>query len=339
MIQRDFERLQKEKLWGIEANPIRDDNMFEWTAKVFGLKGTPWEGGVFRLYLKFNENYNMEPPQVCFHTIPFHPNIDKVTGKPFLAILDNPVKWQSANTVASLLRAIQGMLSQPALENAVNLEASDLLCQSPHTYKQTVQDCVAASQRVEAGLVPHIEEGGKIQVSMAALKRRRGDGVVTPHVQSPKTEPPAISKVSFEDYHRTWRGIATSASNPEQKNPLLEAIKDNPTLEAVHYGLPVREIQEHMDKQLNEHSRLVYGRFKDKSKASQKDDKQAKMDKVDQMRKMYLQAKSPRKTPASLRGESRDGTSSARPDVPREPWDQEAEDLVKWTNDLNEDHL
>ena len=31
-------------------------------------------GGVFRIYLKFDEHYNHRPPKVCFHTIPFHPN-------------------------------------------------------------------------------------------------------------------------------------------------------------------------------------------------------------------------------------------------------------------------
>ena len=31
-------------------------------------------GGIFRLYIKFNEQYNSRPPEVCFHTIPFHPN-------------------------------------------------------------------------------------------------------------------------------------------------------------------------------------------------------------------------------------------------------------------------
>lgn len=31
-------------------------------------------GGIFRVYLKFDEHYNVRPPDVCFHTIPFHPN-------------------------------------------------------------------------------------------------------------------------------------------------------------------------------------------------------------------------------------------------------------------------
>ncbi len=31
-------------------------------------------GGIFRLYITFDEHYNIRPPEVCFHTIPFHPN-------------------------------------------------------------------------------------------------------------------------------------------------------------------------------------------------------------------------------------------------------------------------
>ena len=44
------------------------------------------------------------------------------------------------------------MLSNPVLENAVNLEAVTLLMNSPHAFKQMVQDCVVASQRVEGRL-------------------------------------------------------------------------------------------------------------------------------------------------------------------------------------------
>lgn len=31
-------------------------------------------GGVFKLYLQFSEHYNGQPPEIFFHTIPFHPN-------------------------------------------------------------------------------------------------------------------------------------------------------------------------------------------------------------------------------------------------------------------------
>lgn len=29
---------------GIEAHPLREDNMFEWTAKILGLQKSQWEG-------------------------------------------------------------------------------------------------------------------------------------------------------------------------------------------------------------------------------------------------------------------------------------------------------
>lgn len=31
-------------------------------------------GGVFKLYLQFSEHYDGQPPEIFFHTIPFHPN-------------------------------------------------------------------------------------------------------------------------------------------------------------------------------------------------------------------------------------------------------------------------
>ena len=29
---------------GIDASPLKEDNMFEWTAKILGLNGSMWEG-------------------------------------------------------------------------------------------------------------------------------------------------------------------------------------------------------------------------------------------------------------------------------------------------------
>lgn len=40
----DFLIILVEMFQGIEAHPINDDNIFEWTAKILGLKGSQWEG-------------------------------------------------------------------------------------------------------------------------------------------------------------------------------------------------------------------------------------------------------------------------------------------------------
>lgn len=49
-------------------------------------------------------------------------------------------------------KLLQSMLSNPVLEDAVNSDAVQMLVHHPHAYKQMVQDCVSASQRVEGSL-------------------------------------------------------------------------------------------------------------------------------------------------------------------------------------------
>lgn len=64
-------------------------------------------GGVFRVYLKFDEHFNQKPPRICFHTIPYHPNIDMITGRPCIDFIDNSELWNTKISVASVLVHIQ----------------------------------------------------------------------------------------------------------------------------------------------------------------------------------------------------------------------------------------
>jgi len=64
-------------------------------------------GGVFRVYLKFDEYYNNRPPRVCFHTIPYHPNIDMITGKPCIDYLDDYSLWEPNIKMSTVLLQIQ----------------------------------------------------------------------------------------------------------------------------------------------------------------------------------------------------------------------------------------
>ena len=41
------------------------------------------------------------------------------------------------------------MLAQPDMKKPINPEAAEMIMRSPHSYRQMVLDCVAASQRVE----------------------------------------------------------------------------------------------------------------------------------------------------------------------------------------------
>ncbi|XP_074642654.1 ubiquitin-conjugating enzyme E2 U-like isoform X2 [Tubulanus polymorphus] len=325
LIERDFEKFKKDKPWGIDAHPLTDDNIFEWTAKIHGLSHTLWEGGIFRLYLKYNEHYNLQPPMVCFHTVPFHPNVDMITGKPCVEFLDDLNKWSSNFTIDYILVAMQTLLSNPVLDNAVNTEAVDMILNNPHAYKQMVLDCVAASRRVEAGLSPHLEREYSTVPFQAPTTPEPIKSNSNVHV------PVKVSKMSFEDYHTVWSGIATSKPAESSKNVLLEDLHYKPHLQKVHLGIPFEEIQEQMAQQLDQHQTLMYGNFK-----TNKNDEQAKLEKINklnQMRRIYL----PKRTQAA-------GPTVAPEPTPRklgqeEPWDKEVDDLVAWTANLNADAL
>uniref|UniRef100_A0A8C0JF45 Ubiquitin conjugating enzyme E2 U n=1 Tax=Chelonoidis abingdonii TaxID=106734 RepID=A0A8C0JF45_CHEAB len=159
------------------------DNLLEWLAEVQGLKDSLWEGAVLQLSIKYTEEYNSVPPTLIFNTIPFHPNVDQHSGRPCIDFLDNPKEWNGKLTMSSILLAIQVMLSNPELENAVNVEAAEMLKNNISLYRQM--------------------------------------GHLFQNPQSEHTDPQEkrITTISFEDYHRMWSGIATSKAAEHFKAP------------------------------------------------------------------------------------------------------------------------
>ncbi|CAK0807904.1 unnamed protein product [Prorocentrum cordatum] len=72
---RDFKKVTaNDAPEGISAAPVGDD-LFQWTAIVFGPADTPWEGGVWKLDMAFPPEYPDKPPTVRFRNEVFHPNV------------------------------------------------------------------------------------------------------------------------------------------------------------------------------------------------------------------------------------------------------------------------
>ncbi|KAK3091615.1 hypothetical protein FSP39_021223 [Pinctada imbricata] len=320
LIEKEIRKLQENAPWGIEASPIQEDNIFEWSARIKGLKDSLWEGGIFRVYIKFDEHFNRRPPEVCFHTIPFHPNVEAITGKPCIDFLDDFSIWRDTYSLSFILVSIQNLLSNPNLKNPVNPEAADMIVHSPHAYRQMVLDCVTASQRVEAGVTPHAELESRVRFASPMDEPKRYSAAAnTPRA----TAVTKVSRLSFEDYHNTWCGIATSKPVQDSKNPFLESLKENPSLQRAHLGLPQEEIQDQMKRQLEEHQALMYGNFK--MQPSEEEEKAAKLARLSKMKKIYLP---PRISPTP---------SAQHPNTKgeEEPWEEEVEDLVNWSSKLD----
>ena len=115
-LSRELSRLQKDPPPGIAAYLETDDNLSLWRADIVGPPDSPFQGGVFRLAIKFPPRYPMEPPSCRFisHPAPHHPNIDS-SGRICLDTLKSPPSgtWSPAVSLSSLLLSLRSLLVEP----------------------------------------------------------------------------------------------------------------------------------------------------------------------------------------------------------------------------------
>lgn len=113
--------------------PLENDIM-TWSAIIFGPENSPWKGGLFRLILKFSEDYPTSPPLVKFYEEGiFHPNIYQ-NGEICLDILQK--RWSPIYTVETILTSIQSLLCDPYPDSPANLRAANLFKQGISPYNQ-----------------------------------------------------------------------------------------------------------------------------------------------------------------------------------------------------------
>ncbi len=337
LIERELQELNQ--LDGIVAFPINNSNLFDIVAKIEGPKNSIWESGIFQVYLKFNEYYNEVPPAITFQTIPFHPNIDVTSGKPSIDFLDDEKKWRSGYTIKDILTTLQNLLANPMLDRALNIDAVFMLKGYPERYIKIAHESVLASQRIQKGLDPFDNLEFARMASKAVSENSHHKDPTTPiaystHTLSVSTALPILAtetlksevqdksdskksskpvvtrkRISFEDYYRLWKGIATSKPNDDHENVYIKHdLEPSPANMAQHLGLPIKDLEIQMIKQLNEHKTLMYGKFKFKNEAVNKN-----LQRIHQMRDVYLQ----KLGSSSKTSESESAQDSDRGDVLR----------------------
>jgi len=108
---------------GCSAGPKSLTNLFEWKCVISGPSKTPYEGGVFKLDIKFPLNYPQSPPNVTFQTKIFHPNIGQ-NGSICISILKS---WSNSTseqyTIREVLVSIMLLLTAPNFESPANSNA------------------------------------------------------------------------------------------------------------------------------------------------------------------------------------------------------------------------
>lgn len=137
-LMRDFMRLKEDAPEGISGSPL-PDNIMVWNAVIFGPKDTPFEDGIFKLRMTFNETYPNKAPSVSFVSRMFHPNVYS-DGRLCLDILDN--RWSPTYDVMAILTSIQSLLHDPNPNSPANSEAASLYSKNTKEYEIRVRETV-----------------------------------------------------------------------------------------------------------------------------------------------------------------------------------------------------
>uniref|UniRef100_A0A7E4V384 UBC core domain-containing protein n=1 Tax=Panagrellus redivivus TaxID=6233 RepID=A0A7E4V384_PANRE len=118
----ELKQLQEYESFGVSAYPKNGDLM-KWEAQIVGPENSPFDLGVFKLSVKFTNDYPKKPPTVTFITRMFHPNI-YYSGVICLDILNK--SWSPHYNIATILLCLQGLLGDPNPKSPANYNAANL---------------------------------------------------------------------------------------------------------------------------------------------------------------------------------------------------------------------
>ena len=134
-------------------------NLMLWEYGIPGKKGTPWEGGLYKVNDKhsvqfslssilsfiqlqgqiiFKDDFPTTPPKVKFVPPLFHPNVYP-SGTVCLSILDEEKDWRPAITIKQILLGIQDLLNDPNIKDPAQAEAYTCFCQNRADYEKRVR--------------------------------------------------------------------------------------------------------------------------------------------------------------------------------------------------------
>lgn len=128
---------------GVNAGPADEEDMLTWIGTIQGQPGTPYEGGLFMLDLRFPPTYPFDPPHVRFATPIYHPNVND-KGEVCLSILFKTCSWDRgwspALSVSSVLLSLLVLLAEPNTEHSLRPELAALYDNDRAAYEAAARE-------------------------------------------------------------------------------------------------------------------------------------------------------------------------------------------------------
>lgn len=123
-------------------------------AEISGAKGTPYEGGIFRLEVGIPPEYPLQPPRVRFVTRIYHPNIDDA-GRICLDTLNMPPKgaWKPSLNIATMLASVQLLMAEPNPDDGLMVDITEEYKTSRETFEAKARALTAKHAKGGASVV------------------------------------------------------------------------------------------------------------------------------------------------------------------------------------------
>jgi ubiquitin-protein ligase len=99
------------------ATPVGED-LNKWTIVLVGPSSTPYSGGIFRVKVRFPEEYPFKPPTVKFLTKIYHPNVTASSGEVCPELLTE--NWKPHLNIRYIMECLRTLLICPNPTNPLD---------------------------------------------------------------------------------------------------------------------------------------------------------------------------------------------------------------------------
>jgi ubiquitin-conjugating enzyme E2 D/E len=139
-IQKVITDLDKNPIEGCSAGPSSPDDITDWNITIFGPEETPYSGGIFKMNMKFTNEYPFKPPKITFVTKILHCNVNE-KGEICIDILKES-SWNPTKKVSEALKSIMTLLKHPNPSEPLDHEIAELYLNKRAIHDAKVRECV-----------------------------------------------------------------------------------------------------------------------------------------------------------------------------------------------------
>ncbi|XP_065573510.1 ubiquitin-conjugating enzyme E2 R2-like isoform X1 [Artemia franciscana] len=168
-LQLEYRSLQEEPVEGFRVK-MNEENMFEWDVAIFGPPDTLYQGGYFKVVVKFPADYPYSPPHVRFVTKLWHPNVYE-NGDLCISILHPPVddpqsgelpceRWNPTQNVRTVLLSVISLLNEPNCSSPANVDASVMYRKWKESKDKEYENII--KKQVEQSIAEAVKDGVKV---------------------------------------------------------------------------------------------------------------------------------------------------------------------------------